>query len=574
MADTDPAIKRIGRLVAEYRAQTGLTQEKLAEAIPDCNRSHIAYLEEGQRLPTPDLLERICEHLKIPHAQWFAATHPGYVRAMEFLSLTSEFVGKPLTLDYIDGYSAYLCVQKISTMLSDKMTGPQFFAYFNSFLTFCGERPVSWEFFDRFIEAGAFADVDAFRKRVREFQKAGLRLYGNFRRAWTTLAYCCDLEAHLKPLLEVPIKRYTDRRPFDTIDPIASERLDELGYVAVERIKKEQKDRKELSDALHELALGIEKTGVRAIQATSGRRMRRIRTLLRKFECAIDLEPSLFTTIDHTELEAEAKRVAPQDYDLVQIDQTQTKGLRNLAAYLTEPYIDAYVATSMRDHADFVSVNQFVEALFNSPELSTLKLRYFNPTQSWIADRVAKGLVEALMLRRSKVTVYMAQKGDTFGKDSEASVALGQGKPVIVYVPKLCGPDTNLDSEFLFSAEDRVLSEHCVRLKIEHEDGMDRPEKIGLILRQQLEALSVQELARIIRKHWADFDLYGEIAALQDVLKKPARAYLDAVTKLKEDDPKPLLELTVAQALAFRLVDVAIKFESRAHLFREVGGGP
>ena len=65
-----------------------------------------------------------------------------------------------------------------------------------------------------------------------------------------------------------------------------------------------------------------------------------------------------------------------------------------------------------------------------------LNLRYFNPTQSWIDDRIAKGLVEALMLRRATVTIYMAQKTDTFGKDSEASVALGQGRPVIVYVPK------------------------------------------------------------------------------------------------------------------------------------------
>src|SRR5690606_16906049 len=79
-----------------------------------------------------------------------------------------------------------------------------------------------------------------------------------------------------------------------------------------------------------------------------------------------------------------------------------------------------------------------------------LKLRYFNPTQSWIEDRIAKGLVEALMLKRASITIYMAQKSDTFGKDSEASVALGQGKPVIVYVPRLSFPDGIVDTEQLF----------------------------------------------------------------------------------------------------------------------------
>ena len=53
------------------------------------------------------------------------------------------------------------------------------------------------------------------------------------------------------------------------------------------------------------------------------------------------------------------------------------------------------------------------------------------------------------MLRRADFAIYMAQKSDTFGKDSEASVALGQGKPVIVYVPRLSVPEVGLDSALL-----------------------------------------------------------------------------------------------------------------------------
>ncbi|MBK7838902.1 MAG: hypothetical protein IPJ49_14730 [Candidatus Obscuribacter sp.] len=60
---------------------------------------------------------------------------------------------------------------------------------------------------------------------------------------------------------------------------------------------------------------------------------------------------------------------------------------------------------------------------------------------------MAKGLVEALMLRRARYTIHMAQNSDSFGKDSEASVALGQGQAVIVYVPKLVVPELSIDSQ-------------------------------------------------------------------------------------------------------------------------------
>jgi len=52
---------------------------------------------------------------------------------------------------------------------------------------------------------------------------------------------------------------------------------------------------------------------------------------------------------------------------------------------------------------------------------------------------VRKGLLECLMIKRAKLTVYNAQEADTFGKDAEAGVTLAQGKPVVVYVARLFG---------------------------------------------------------------------------------------------------------------------------------------
>lgn len=112
-------------------------------------------------------------------------------------------------------------------------------------------------------------------------------------------------------------------------------------------------------------------------------------------------------------------------------------GIANTVVYLCSDEMDVYVATSMRDIEDFYFVGTVTKRLFGKPELEDLKLRYFDPTQSFSDDRIEKGLVEGLMLRRAMCTIYCAQTAETLGKDSELAVTLAQGKPVIVYVPQI-----------------------------------------------------------------------------------------------------------------------------------------
>ena len=76
-----------------------------------------------------------------------------------------------------------------------------------------------------------------------------------------------------------------------------------------------------------------------------------------------------------------------------------------------------------------------MNGLMADPQLAALNLRHFDPTQAFTKDRVDKGLVESLMLKRAKCTVYSVQDTDTLGKDSELAATLAQGKPVIAYVP-------------------------------------------------------------------------------------------------------------------------------------------
>lgn len=111
-------------------------------------------------------------------------------------------------------------------------------------------------------------------------------------------------------------------------------------------------------------------------------------------------------------------------------------GKKNDVAYLASDHMDIYVATSMRRFHEFVFVSEFVKQLNNHKNLIDLNLRIFNPTLSYCYNRVDKGLSEALMLKRAKCTIYLAQEYETLGKDSELASTLAQGKVVIAFVPK------------------------------------------------------------------------------------------------------------------------------------------
>lgn len=117
------------------------------------------------------------------------------------------------------------------------------------------------------------------------------------------------------------------------------------------------------------------------------------------------------------------------------LERVREKGIRNHRAYLISDHLDVYVATSMRRRHEYLEVAEFTNDVFNDERIRDLKLRWFDPTQAYCSDRTDKGLAEALMLKRAKCTLYLAQESDTLGKDSELASTLAQGKPVIAYVP-------------------------------------------------------------------------------------------------------------------------------------------
>ena len=149
------------------------------------------------------------------------------------------------------------------------------------------------------------------------------------------------------------------------------------------------------------------------------------------------------TTGERIERELDLNRSYYSDKDIAiyegYIDESKKYievGLRNNDVYLSWDYMDVYIATSMREKSEYISVHNFIQEVFSYKDLQSLKIRYFDPTQAKCESRYDKGISEGLMLKRVLCSIYMVQENDTTGKDSELATTLAQGKPVIAYVPK------------------------------------------------------------------------------------------------------------------------------------------
>lgn len=165
-------------------------------------------------------------------------------------------------------------------------------------------------------------------------------------------------------------------------------------------------------------------------------------------------------------------RVAPEiENRHARLQQVQAIATHNQDIYLTWDHMDVYFATSMRKPWEFADLYDFISGLMKAPAIQELNVRYFDPTQSYTGNRVDKGLVESLMLKRAKCTVYSVQDTDTLGKDSELAATLAQGKPVIAYVPSKTetdraaellqeDPQTVLERlRFVLNADERFMAD-------------------------------------------------------------------------------------------------------------------
>ncbi|EKE77136.1 helix-turn-helix domain-containing protein [Gallaecimonas xiamenensis] len=572
------SLQELGDQVKAARNDKGVSQEALAQTLGDgFNRSQIAHLEQGIRVPPEGVLADICTKLGVPKRYWEPFTDPEFRLRLDFEEAISELVGEPITLRFVDEHADKVANKYVQMYFSKGRSEQQSLDFINSILVFYDVTPMSREFFTKYLKVDSTKSPKDLLDGVREFQKEAIRLFSTFREAYREMNKTGGLELHRKPLEPRDLSEYHSREPWEEIELVPEVRLPDLGYISAKAAREEANERRVISDFLRETADRIEQEGKQIIEQYSTKKKLKMSSLLRKFESHLehDFMSTLFSP-DPNMLRREADVIAPKDTkDLDRIASTQAQAQRNLARYLAADYLDVYVATSMRVDADFISVNRFTQNLFCHPDVKKLNLRFFNPTQSWIDDRVAKGLVEALMLRRSQMTIYMAQKGDTFGKDSEASVALGQGKPVIVYVPKLTFK--NIDSEIIGalprSELERFITSEGSADDVESDPTMDQDALVSRLLTIRLEKINDSSLTTIVKEHWADFDLYGEDLRVgkeessKGKLREVYRSWLDDIIKHDRNTPVPT---AIKADVVGILVATSMRFEGRAKVFRDV----
>ncbi len=325
---------------------------------------------------------------------------------------------------------------------------------FNRILLALAIKPASFLFFQVVFGNVDFSKEEEVKERVEKFRCLCMLEYGSFRFGYKVLKFgrdsydgrsLRDLWSHYFPDpddVSKLVQEYKSKPgPVGLVD-ISSTQLFALGYLASEQAKKVNGARQKLVRLLDEGMTtnvkdpaGLSKLASRegvpnlgAFVATAG--IPEIEKLL---------YPQFWApTTPYKRIMADVKESCiTVDEDAM--TKAQAQGRQNAETYFAMHDVDIYVATSMRDPLHFTTNHKFVTELFKRGELADWGLRYFDPTQAYLPDRIQKGLTECLMIKRAAVTIYNAQESDTFGKDSEAAVALAQGKPVIIYVARLFG---------------------------------------------------------------------------------------------------------------------------------------
>lgn len=567
------SIKELGKHIKSQRETNNLTQEKLAETISVKNVASstvtkiISGLENGKLPDDIQYVKKICEKINLPKSLWEHYLNVEYVQRIEFEELLEKLYGEKIYTDELDITNISVIEDKIKRLFSaPRLTAEQYFDCLNSILVFYNILPLSKYFFNKYFKVSSFSTISVFKQTIKKIQQNAIRLFSSINDAYLKLnSYNeTDFDIALKPVEERNIEYYSQRTEWNRITRIEDKYLPYLGYVAVERMRAEKKERKEFADFLLEIADKKANGSLNIAKDYTERKIRKMSTLRTKFESKLQYGffDNLFNPSEE-ELRQEAAYINPErqeDFDA--IEKTQNQAYHNLSNYLAADYMDVYVATSMREDSDFISVNSFVENLFKNSEVEQLKLRYFNPTQSWIADRVAKGIVEALMLNRADICIYMAQKTDTFGKDSEASVTLGQGKSVIVYVPQLFDAILKLDSENIGKKKRSDLLEMLMAKDIDPDENEAQLQ--ARYIKQILQTATEEDYIRIIKKHWADF---GIVEAFRNSKDTTIEKWLKEI--LSENASTTKFTDKMRSVLEDYLVTQTMFFEKRAKLFRE-----
>lgn len=308
----------------------------------------------------------------------------------------------------------------------------------NELLLLVNKDRMERSFFEYFFAGNC--SVGSLKDGVLKFQKMAMLCYGNFIYAYRVLSRSESVPALEKMLGEWARKPNELRKCFERrspklvdIEQIPRESTSLVGYISAgEVIAEEERCKILLKDLPNQEVLKrmAWKDYEKAVFSAAGPEEHpSLKSIIDNYRRRVPTA----TVNQFVQYLKDVSHILRQNAS--NLDSVRKTATQNQDIYLTWDHLDVYFATSMRKRWEYEDLFDFVNSLMADSALSGLNLRHFDPTQAFTKDRVDKGLVESLMLKRAKCTVYSVQDTDTLGKDSELAATLAQGKPVIAYVP-------------------------------------------------------------------------------------------------------------------------------------------
>jgi hypothetical protein len=437
---------------------------------------------------------------------------------------------------------------------------------FNRLVLSLGIKPISQGTFDTVLSTIDLQSENSVRERVEMFRILCMLEFGSFRYGYKVLRAGTgrrgesiqDLwDRHFPSVTEIErrVKEYKEKPGPLGLTAIPAAQLSALGYLSSEATVRINEVRSQLKHLLEEAI----QAGVKSVTELSKiAQQRGLGDLANSVAAAgiPDGDQLLYHRLaapgsDFRQL-MERARSGCEAMDENVIKQARDFGTQNTLTYLAMHDVDVYVATSMRSPIHFANNSSFVQRLFGSGELQSWNLRYFDPTQSYVPDRILKGLTECLMIKRALVTVYNAQDSDTFGKDAEAAVALAQGKPVVVYVTRLFSHIERLTALY-------ELVDSAIRAK--KPAFLSELRSKGFITNPEMIAMEAPERSTM------DVVEFALDKTVRSTLAGGTRAEIEA--ELVQNGYEPPKGQTADQVISFAAGNV-VKLERRALTFREI----
>jgi hypothetical protein len=322
---------------------------------------------------------------------------------------------------------------------------------FNILASYWHLPPVNKEFFERYFPE-VVSSVPQFKAGLDKFIIDALWHFGDLERAYLQLCDMGGIEDYFNEH-SFHVGELKERLPWTLVEQINPTDRGFLGYVSGQRPKHQQ----DLLGFAELVVEELESNKASYENLSSQQISESILEKLSKVKPEIKIKIEEFNKLKEikkldlfSSKELETTKAALGNFKtqiaetIAKIERLKEIGKKNQEHYLRNiESIDVYVATSMRNDIEYLDMYNFVNETFSDPKVESLNLRYFDPTLCYCDSRIDKGVIECLLVRSSKVTIYCAQEGDTFGKDSELAATMAQGKPVIVYVPipKATDPD-------------------------------------------------------------------------------------------------------------------------------------